>query len=311
MKVLLATDGSSHAELAEAIGSKIPKYRNGEWTAVTVVSPIGGMLIGVEPLGAPMITEDLQRLFEASLRRGTNVLSETVRRLNSKGIRAKSELLEGDPVAELCALAKEGDFDVILIGHRGIGGLSGLVLGSVAKAMVSKCPCSVLIARSRPDATDDQVREAISLLDKFSVGIGYDGSKGAQIALETVRDQGDSVFSEIFAICAHPIAVVPAGIDASDLGELIGDSEGAAITCVRSAEEQLKGTSLVISGGTGLGSASDVLCGFAQAKNLDLLVLGANRHGMWERLLLGSTSMDIVKHSPCSVWIVRPSKDIV
>ncbi len=309
MKVLLATDGSKHAELADAIGSKIPQYRNAEWTVATVVSPMGGMLIGVEPFGAPIITEDLQRLFEASLIRGKLVLSETVHRLNSNGIRAKSQLLEGDPVSELCAFAEEGQFDVILVGHSGTGGLTGLLLGSVAKAMVSKCSCSVLVARTSPDASDDTVREAISKLDNFSIGIGFDGSNGAQVALETVRDQGDSAFSETFAICAHPIAVVPAGIDASDLSELIGDGGEAAIECVRNAEEQLKGVSEVVSGGTGLGSASDVLCEFARSKALDLLVIGANRHGLWERLLLGSTSMDVVKHSPCSVWIVRPGRD--
>ncbi len=309
MKVLLATDGSMHAELAEAIGSKIPQYRSAEWTVATVVSPMGGMLIGVEPIGAPVFTEDLQRLFEASLTRGKSILSETVHRLNSNGLRAKSELLEGDPVSELCAFVEEGLFDVVLVGHRGTGGLTGLLLGSVAKAMVSKCTCTVLIARSTPDASDDMIREAIAKLDKFSVGIGFDGSKGAQVALETVIRQGKSAFSEIFAICAHPIAVVPAGIDASDLSELIGDGEEAAIECVRQAEEQLKGVAEVVSGGTGLGSASEVLCEFARTKALDVLVLGANRHGLWERLLLGSTSMDIVKHSTSSVWIIRQSRE--
>ena len=97
MKVLLATDGSTHAELAEAIGLKIPNYKSAEWTVATVVSPMGGMLIGVEPFGAPIITEDLQRLFEASLSRGNAILSETVHRLNSNGIRPKSQLLEAQP----------------------------------------------------------------------------------------------------------------------------------------------------------------------------------------------------------------------
>ena len=54
------------------------------------------------------------------------------------------------------------------------------------------------------------------------------------------------------------------------------------------------------------GKASDNILQIAQNENYDLIVVGShNKHGI-ERLFLGSVSNHILKHSKCSVLVVKP-----
>jgi universal stress protein A len=68
------------------------------------------------------------------------------------GSRVSASLLTGMPVDELVRFAREGRFDVIVIGTPGIHGCERLVFGSVAEGVVRNAPCSVVMARRRAAA---------------------------------------------------------------------------------------------------------------------------------------------------------------
>ncbi len=55
-------------------------------------------------------------------------------------------LLAGGPADEIARFAREGRYDVIVMGTRGRGGWA---LGSVAEAVVREAPCTVVVARGR------------------------------------------------------------------------------------------------------------------------------------------------------------------
>jgi nucleotide-binding universal stress UspA family protein len=48
-------------------------------------------------------------------------------------------------------LAEEGGFDLVVTGTRGRGGMTRLVLGSVARSVLHHAHCSVLIAHGARD----------------------------------------------------------------------------------------------------------------------------------------------------------------
>jgi len=54
------------------------------------------------------------------------------------------------------------------------------------------------------------------------------------------------------------------------------------------------------------GSARRDINRFAKEWRADLILVGCNDLGDFERLLLGSTARSVVRHAPCSVEIVRP-----
>lgn len=63
------------------------------------------------------------------------------------GVEADTTCLAG-PVAETLAdLAETGDFDLVVVGHRGRGAVRRVLLGSVADRLVQICSRPVLVIR--------------------------------------------------------------------------------------------------------------------------------------------------------------------
>jgi nucleotide-binding universal stress UspA family protein len=61
------------------------------------------------------------------------------------GIDVSGVSVEGAPAAELIAAA--GDADLLVVGSRGEGGFTGLLLGSVSHQCALHAPCPVVIVR--------------------------------------------------------------------------------------------------------------------------------------------------------------------
>jgi len=79
-------------------------------------------------------------------------VQEKLRQLESQAhrVRVESQVLEGDPVDMILRAAEETHSDVIVMGTHGRTGLSRLLLGSVAEAVIRKAPCPVLSVKPSP-----------------------------------------------------------------------------------------------------------------------------------------------------------------
>jgi len=75
-------------------------------------------------------------------------LNVFTRELQRKGIKAESLCTPGDPVEIILRQAAEWQADVIVVGTQGRTGLSRLVLGSVAEAVLGRAGGPVLIVRN-------------------------------------------------------------------------------------------------------------------------------------------------------------------
>ena len=67
--------------------------------------------------------------------------------LKTAGVPATAETRCGDPAEEIIGAAFESEADLIVVGSRGQSGLERLVLGSVARNVLTHAPMSVLIVR--------------------------------------------------------------------------------------------------------------------------------------------------------------------
>jgi nucleotide-binding universal stress UspA family protein len=68
------------------------------------------------------------------------------------GKRVSASLLTGMPVDELLRFAREGRFDVLVIGTPGLLGCERIVFGSVAEGVIRRAPCTVVVTRRRAAA---------------------------------------------------------------------------------------------------------------------------------------------------------------
>jgi nucleotide-binding universal stress UspA family protein len=58
-----------------------------------------------------------------------------------------SMLKEGDAALEIVNAAKDGEFDVIVLGHRGLGKMRERFLGSISEKVAHNAPCPVVIVK--------------------------------------------------------------------------------------------------------------------------------------------------------------------
>ena len=58
-----------------------------------------------------------------------------------------TKLVEGSVTDSIIIEAEKGHFDIIVMGHRGLGGLTKLLLGSISDRVVDHAKCSVLIVK--------------------------------------------------------------------------------------------------------------------------------------------------------------------
>jgi nucleotide-binding universal stress UspA family protein len=76
------------------------------------------------------------------------LLAEAARR----GVAAEVHDVPGDDVADTIVKAAEDlGSDLIVVGNRGMSGVSRFVLGSVPNKVSHHCPCSLLIVNTEPD----------------------------------------------------------------------------------------------------------------------------------------------------------------
>jgi nucleotide-binding universal stress UspA family protein len=56
--------------------------------------------------------------------------------------------VQGDPVDVLTKVAKDRSADLLVVGNRGLGSLTGRILGSVPASLSHKSPCDILIVHT-------------------------------------------------------------------------------------------------------------------------------------------------------------------
>ncbi|MFD1706069.1 universal stress protein [Siminovitchia sediminis] len=67
--------------------------------------------------------------------------------LEAKGISYQTHILHGDPGPAIVEFANQGDFDMVVIGSRGLNKLQEMVLGSVSHKVMKRVNCPVLIVK--------------------------------------------------------------------------------------------------------------------------------------------------------------------
>ena len=90
-----------------------------------------------------------EELLEEEKKRTQAVLDEGIASLTEKGFKASGHLAVGEPVEEICRLAKELGVDLIVVGHNQKTSFAARWWkGSVGASLIDYAPCSILIALS-------------------------------------------------------------------------------------------------------------------------------------------------------------------
>ena len=138
-KIMVPLDGSDHSTRALQEALKIAKMVDGAITLIHVYS-IGTSFV---------VTAKQDYFYQLALKNGENILSDGKNRVKGKGVKVKTQLLEGNAVEQIVKAAKEGDFNLIVISARGLSQIKEILLGSVSDGVIRKAPCPVLVISAR------------------------------------------------------------------------------------------------------------------------------------------------------------------
>ncbi|MEO6295182.1 MAG: universal stress protein [Candidatus Limnocylindria bacterium] len=146
-RLLVAADGSLNAGLIpERLGGwGIFRGVPADVVAVAVPdSPAFELMVSIYTLGDERLANQRR---ERQVRAGRDA-DEMAARLADVGIPSTPHVRSGDPAAEILEAAQERGADLIVTGSRGLAGLESMLLGSVARNVLTHAHCSVLIVRS-------------------------------------------------------------------------------------------------------------------------------------------------------------------
>lgn len=209
-------------------------------------------------------------------------------------------IAEGSPIDML--LDMSSDVTMIVMGSRGLGGLSGMVMGSVSAAVVSHADCPVVVVRS-----DNHVTET----NKYGpVVVGVDGSDVSQRATEFAFEEAQARGAKLVAIHTWmdmQVQASLAGLAAAQQEWEIIEKEQTTLLKDRLQPllerfPDVEVEMVITRDRPPVRALEDC------AHNAQLLVVGSHGRGGFRGMLLGSTSRALLQSAPCPMVVVRPNE---
>jgi nucleotide-binding universal stress UspA family protein len=280
---VVGVDGSSQSLIAVDLGAREARLHRRPLRLVhAFVWPLLGVYVGPSPEGPPGggLAADADRLLAEALARATTAAPE---------LTVTGEVVTGPVVPVLLEEADRAA--MVVLGHRGLGGFTGLLVGSVAVQVAAHSPGPVLVARGTPRG-------------EGPVLLGVDGSARSEPAIEFAFAEAAARDTELIALRTWyggvPSQVedeLPLIYDADDVQAELAKELSRGIAAARGRHP-----SVVVREEVRYGRAGHTLV--EASSRAQLLVVGARGRGGFAGLLLGSVSQAVLHHARCPIAIV-------
>jgi nucleotide-binding universal stress UspA family protein len=138
-KILVPADGSDNSYRALEAALVFSEKLGSSISVVNVMEQVPITHIESEKL--------LNELLEAYKKENQEILSKCSDIAHQKGITIKTVLLQGNPAPVILDYIKKENFDLVIMGSRGMGKFKELILGGVSSKIMHHSPCAVMIIR--------------------------------------------------------------------------------------------------------------------------------------------------------------------
>jgi nucleotide-binding universal stress UspA family protein len=200
----------------------------------------------------------------------------------------------GNPADQIARHAEEAQTDLIVMGSHGLGGAKGLLLGSVAQAVITQSSVPVLIVREGSTKTWDG-----------GVLVAVDGSEFTRRALAYLVDHGDLLARGSEVTLLHvtaPDNKFSIRLKASDAREMQDAEFERALAPARRLLTRARMPWREVQG---RGEPGSQIAEHARTDGSGLIVMGSHGRGAMTGLLLGSVAQKTLSACQTPVLIVR------
>lgn len=295
--LLLATDGSASARLAQKMIYSIADLLHSEQThsnvtLLAVVSVQPRTPKRVRRLGRKVTTISETSANSESPTSGETIAvvaddkptpamtEDQIIALLREDIPANFPLLlqirQGRPAIEILNCARALQAGLIAVGHRGVGGVRELLLGSVSTAIARYAPCSVLVARAHPN-------------ESFQAGLRHvllvvDQSVPVRQAIAIVQQLAPTGIEEITLLCiqsplnaGYLVGPFVSPTPSWKLNQSLQDAQREQGEHVlQRAKAALNLPHVTFHTRLQTGDAGPIICQVAQEQGINLIVLGSD-----------------------------------
>ncbi|SCF06857.1 Nucleotide-binding universal stress protein, UspA family [Micromonospora chaiyaphumensis] len=284
--VVVGVDGSSTSLTAAEHAARAAVARSRPLHVVHgYLHPLGyGVPLNPYDLGVPAPTEESRKMVE-------QVAADLVDR--HPGLRVEVRQVAGGPGVTLIEESRRAE--LVVVGSRGVGGFTGLLLGSVSNQVAQHAHCPVLVVR--PAEQPIPVRGPVL--------VGVDGSESAGHAVRLAADE--AVRRDADLVLVH-VRTPERGAVAPDAA-----AEATAAAQAESAELLAGAAARIRTDHPVLSVVERPLRGESPEQALieasgeaALVVVGSRGRGGFAGLLLGSVSQALVQHAHCPVLVAHP-----
>ncbi|MGV9306641.1 universal stress protein [Nonomuraea sp. NPDC003727] len=214
--------------------------------------------------------------------------AEAVVRARRPEVTVDTRLVQGSPSAVLVEAA--GEAAEVVVGSRGLGGFTGMLLGSVSMHVAGHSPCPVVVVRDAPEPA------------RGEIVVGVDDAPGGEPALAYAFEQAKLRGSRLRALHAWelPVHVYSPGLvyDLDEIRERQLKVVAETIAACRANHPEVEVVEDVR-------QAHPVQALTEASAQADLVVVGSHGRNPVERALLGSVSRGVLHHATCPVAVVR------
>jgi nucleotide-binding universal stress UspA family protein len=222
-------------------------------------------------------------------------LADAVDHAKAAGAEVESRLVSGPAATALLAAAE--DAAMLVLGSRGLGGFSELMLGSTSVQVATHAPCPVVVMRPHADVAGGPEANRIV--------VGIDGSRMSEPAIEFAFSEASFRGTGLTAMHVWnapsldaPGVPVPIDLVAEDVVDEELRTLAESLGGFRDRYPDVDVRQYVIHG-----KAAPALV--TATVGAHLLVVGSRGRGGFRSLLLGSTSHAVLHHAYCPVAVVR------
>lgn len=206
-------------------------------------------------------------------------------------LRINRRMTIGHPVPVLEAEARSAR--LLVLGSRGLGGIAGLVVGSVSVALSARAACPVVVVRRDADGPPDR-----------PVVVGVDGAAAGEAALGFAFDAAARRGAPLVAVHGCP-GTGPVGPFTARAADRHGpDDERRDVLDAALAPWTGRFPGVPVRRVVVADRPAHALVEWSGAAQL--VVVGSRGRGDLGGLLLGSVGHAVLHHSGCPVVVVRP-----
>jgi len=147
-RLLVAVDGSEQSYKALDHSVAIAEKFGSELIVLTVVSNVMEPFLVTDSYD-PIIYEEFFEYQDRTMKLYHNMLKDAEEIIRSKhpNLNIRTILREGRPSANIVDVAEKEGCDMIVMGSRGIGGITGWVLGSTSHRVAASCKKPIMIIK--------------------------------------------------------------------------------------------------------------------------------------------------------------------